>query len=71
MCVFEPMMNLELGEAEDLFAVADGAVLSGQWQSSSLNLLSRPPALRMLVPMCYFPLVHTLYLEVSRRDGSQ
>ena len=71
MSVFEPVMNSELGEAEGLFAVADGVVLSGQWQSSSKELITRPPALPRLLPICCFPLVRkAVYLEAGGRDGS-
>lgn len=71
MSVFEPVMNSELGEAEGLFAVADGVVLSGQWQSSSKELITRPPALPRLLPICCFPLVRkAVYLEASGCNGS-
>lgn len=62
MSVSEPVMNLESGEAEGLLTVADGVVLSGQWQSSSKELLTRPPALPRHLPICYFPLCTRLFV---------
>jgi len=65
-------MDSGSGEAEGLFAAADGAALSGQWQSSSEELSARPPASPRLLPICCLPLAHqAVSSEASRRDGSR
>lgn len=73
MSVFEPVMNSELGEAEGLLAAADGVVLSGQWRSSSKELITRPPASPRLLPICHFPLVLFVWRQadvVAPSDGA-
>lgn len=64
--MFEPVMNLELGEAEGLLAVADGVVLSGQWQSSSSELLADLQPGQGLSPYAA-----SLSVAGSRRGGSR